>query len=114
MYPKAHVPHKQPQAVDEFFGALESQKNDLKALQRERAALKKLENVRRDHETRISGLQKEQEEDMMKAALIEANLEVVIFLFLRRQQFSKQHSNQALLALKHKNRLKYWPTFRYR
>nr|CAB3264294.1 nuclear export mediator factor NEMF [Phallusia mammillata] len=64
-------------AVDEFFGSLESQKQDLKALQYERSALKKLDNIRKDHESRITGLQKEQEEDKVKAALIEENLDVV-------------------------------------
>jgi len=61
-------------AVDEFYGAMQSQKNDLKQLQREKQAMKKLENVKRDHESRINGLKVEQEEDCMKAELIEANL----------------------------------------
>jgi len=61
-------------AVDEFYGAMQSQKNDLKQLQREKQAMKKLENVRKDHESRINGLRVEQEEDCMKAELIEANL----------------------------------------
>uniref|UniRef100_F6TDD6 Ribosome quality control complex subunit NEMF n=1 Tax=Ciona intestinalis TaxID=7719 RepID=F6TDD6_CIOIN len=64
-------------AVDEFFGSLESQKNDMKSLQRERAAMRKLENVRKDHESRLSGLRSEQESDEMKAALIETNLHLV-------------------------------------
>jgi len=64
-------------AVDEFFGTLESQKSDLKVVQREKAAMKKLENVRKDHEARIAGLQQEQDVDRMKASLIEDNLELV-------------------------------------
>ncbi|XP_078495726.1 LOW QUALITY PROTEIN: ribosome quality control complex subunit NEMF-like [Ciona intestinalis] len=64
-------------AVDEFFGSLESQKNDMKSLQRERAAMRKLENVRKDHESRLSGLRSEQETDETKAALIETNLHLV-------------------------------------
>lgn len=34
------------EAVDEFFSAFESQKLELKAVQQEREAMKKLENVR--------------------------------------------------------------------
>ncbi|XP_078482629.1 ribosome quality control complex subunit NEMF [Ciona intestinalis] len=64
-------------AVDEFFGSLESQKNDMKSLQRERAAMRKLENVRKDHESRLNGLRSEQETDETKAALIETNLHLV-------------------------------------
>lgn len=59
---------------------MQSQKNDLKQLQREKQAMKKLENVRKDHESRINGLRFEQEEDCMKAELIEANLADVSFL----------------------------------
>ena len=65
------------QAVDEFYGTLEAQKSDLKVVQREKAAMKKLENVRKDHEARIAGLQQEQDVDKMKASLIEDNLELV-------------------------------------
>ncbi|XP_076818942.1 ribosome quality control complex subunit NEMF-like isoform X2 [Clavelina lepadiformis] len=64
-------------AVDDFYGSLESQKSDMKALQKERAAMKKLENVRRDHETRLEGLRKEQDVDKQKAFIIEANLDLV-------------------------------------
>ena len=46
-------------------------------VQREKAAMKKLENVRKDHEARIAGLQQEQDVDRMKASLIEDNLELV-------------------------------------
>lgn len=44
------------QAVDEFFSKMESQKIDMKALQQEKQALKKLENVKRDHEQRLEAL----------------------------------------------------------
>ncbi|CAK8671824.1 unnamed protein product [Clavelina lepadiformis] len=64
-------------AVDDFYGSLESQKSDMKALQKERAAMKKLENVRRDHETRLEGLRKEQDVDKQKAFIIEAILDLV-------------------------------------
>ena len=39
-------------AVDEFFSQLESQKIDMKVAQQEKHALKKLENIKKDHETR--------------------------------------------------------------
>lgn len=48
------------QAVDEFFSKMEGQKIDLKALSQEKMALKKLENVRNDHQRRIEQLQKNQ------------------------------------------------------
>jgi len=48
------------QAVDEFFSKMESQKIDMKALSQEKTAMKKLENVRKDHERRIELLQKSQ------------------------------------------------------
>ncbi|KFO96625.1 Nuclear export mediator factor Nemf, partial [Calypte anna] len=64
-------------AVDEFYSKLEGQKIDLKALQQEKQALKKLENVRRDHENRLEALQQAQEVDKIKGELIEMNLEIV-------------------------------------
>ncbi|KAL8598247.1 hypothetical protein ACOMHN_035197 [Nucella lapillus] len=64
-------------AVDEFFSKLESQKLDLKVLHQEKAALKKLDNVKKDHEKRINELQKEQDKDIMRGQLIEMNLELV-------------------------------------
>lgn len=48
------------QAVDEFFSKMESQKIDMKALQQEKQALKKLENVKRDHEQRLEALHQAQ------------------------------------------------------
>lgn len=47
-------------AVDEFFSKMESQKIDMKALQQEKQALKKLENVKRDHEQRLDALHQAQ------------------------------------------------------
>uniref|UniRef100_A0A8D0L2F3 Ribosome quality control complex subunit NEMF n=1 Tax=Sphenodon punctatus TaxID=8508 RepID=A0A8D0L2F3_SPHPU len=64
-------------AVDEFYSKLEGQKIDLKALQQEKQALKKLENVRKDHEHRLDALQQAQEVDKIKGELVEMNLEVV-------------------------------------
>ena len=44
-------------ACDQFYSELEAQKLDLKAVQQEKAVVKKLENVKKDHETRIEKLQ---------------------------------------------------------
>ncbi|KAJ6654024.1 hypothetical protein lerEdw1_007533 [Lerista edwardsae] len=64
-------------AVDEFYSKLEGQKIDLKALQQEKQALKKLENVRKDHEHRLEVLHQAQEIDKVKGELVEINLEMV-------------------------------------
>ncbi|XP_070834821.1 ribosome quality control complex subunit NEMF [Chaetodon trifascialis] len=64
-------------AVDEFFSKMESQKIDMKALQQEKQALKKLENVKRDHVQRLEALHQAQEVDRLKGELVEMNLPVV-------------------------------------
>ncbi|XP_044520725.1 nuclear export mediator factor NEMF isoform X2 [Gracilinanus agilis] len=64
-------------AVDEFYSKLEGQKIDLKALQQEKQALKKLDNVRKDHEHRLEALHQAQEIDKIKGELIEMNLHTV-------------------------------------
>ncbi|KAL1257316.1 hypothetical protein QQF64_010560 [Cirrhinus molitorella] len=64
-------------AVDEFFSKMESQKLDMKALQQEKHALKKLDNVRRDHEQRLEALHQAQEVDRLKGELVEMNLHTV-------------------------------------
>ncbi|XP_034933675.1 nuclear export mediator factor NEMF [Chelonus insularis] len=64
-------------AVDEYFSTMEGQKLDFKALAQEREALKKLENVRKDHDQRLAGLGKVQEEDKKKAELISRNQALV-------------------------------------
>ncbi|XP_067847927.1 ribosome quality control complex subunit NEMF-like isoform X2 [Heptranchias perlo] len=64
-------------AVDEFYSKSESQKIDIKALQQEKQALKKLDNVRKDHEKRLEALQANQEYDKVKGELIEINLTIV-------------------------------------
>ncbi|XP_023208822.1 nuclear export mediator factor NEMF [Xiphophorus maculatus] len=64
-------------AVDEFFSKMESQKIDMKALQQEKQALKKLENVKKDHEQRLEALHQAQEVDRVKGELVEMNLAVV-------------------------------------
>ncbi|XP_028994369.1 ribosome quality control complex subunit NEMF-like [Betta splendens] len=64
-------------AVDEFFSKMESQRIDMKALQQEKQALKKLENVKKDHEQRLEALHQAQEVDRVKGELVEMNLPVV-------------------------------------
>ncbi|TSW08327.1 Nuclear export mediator factor NEMF [Bagarius yarrelli] len=64
-------------AVDEFFSKMESQKIDMKALQQEKQALKKLENVKKDHEQRLEALHQAQEVDRLKGELLEINLPIV-------------------------------------
>ena len=44
--------------MDEFFSKLEGQKIDLKALNQEKSAMKKLDNIRQDHQRRITELKK--------------------------------------------------------
>lgn len=63
--------------MDEFFSSLESQKIDMKAVHQEKEAMKKLENVRKDHDQRLVALEKTQEVDKQKAELITRNLELV-------------------------------------
>lgn len=64
-------------AVDEFFSKMESQKIDIKALQQEKQAMKKLENVKKDHEQRLEALHQAQEVDRLKGELVEMNLPIV-------------------------------------
>lgn len=65
------------EAVDEFFSTQESQKIDMKTLQQEREALKKLSNVKRDHSKRLEELNKVQDVDRRKAELITCNQSLV-------------------------------------
>ena len=64
-------------ACDQFFSQIESQKIEMKTVQQEKAALKKLDNVKKDHENRIKSLQELQAIDRRKAELIEMNCEIV-------------------------------------
>jgi len=64
-------------ACDNFFSQLEAQKIELKTVQQERNAMKKLENVKKDHETRIRSLQELQALDRRKGELIEMNSKLV-------------------------------------
>lgn len=64
-------------AVDEFYSTFEGQKIDLRALQQEKEALKKLDNIKKDHIHRLTELEKAQETDKQKAELITRNQELV-------------------------------------
>ncbi|XP_062324642.1 ribosome quality control complex subunit NEMF-like [Osmerus eperlanus] len=64
-------------AVDEFYSKMESQKLDVKALHQEKQALKKLDNVKKDHVQRLEALHQAQEVDRVKGELVEMNLQVV-------------------------------------
>nr|XP_023014500.1 nuclear export mediator factor NEMF homolog [Leptinotarsa decemlineata] len=65
------------EAVDVFFSSLESQKLELRAVQQERDAMKKLENVRKDHDHRLEALERTQDIDRQKAELITRNQKLV-------------------------------------
>ncbi|XP_039492628.1 nuclear export mediator factor NEMF homolog [Drosophila santomea] len=65
------------EAVDEFYSTQESQKIDMKTLQQEREALKKLSNVKNDHAKRLEELTKVQDVDRKKAELITSNQSLV-------------------------------------
>ncbi|CAF4458371.1 unnamed protein product, partial [Rotaria sp. Silwood2] len=64
-------------AVDEFFSKLEAQRVEGHIVQKERDALKKLENVKKDHQKRLDELQSAQNEDVRKAYIIEINADLV-------------------------------------
>ncbi|XP_022817597.1 nuclear export mediator factor NEMF homolog [Spodoptera litura] len=73
-----HAEHETfDRAVDEFFSTLEGQKIDMKTVQVEREALKKLQNVRNDHEKRVTELCRAQDEDQKAAELISRNQPLV-------------------------------------
>ena len=63
-------------AVDEFFSQLESQKLDVKVAQQEKQAMKKLDNIKKDHESRLQQLEKEQSKDRICGEFIEMNAEL--------------------------------------
>jgi len=64
-------------ACDQFFSKVEAQKIELKTVHQEKAAVKKLENVKKDHENRIKSLQELQHFDRKKGEFIEMNSEIV-------------------------------------
>uniref|UniRef100_A0A1I7V9U2 Nuclear export mediator factor NEMF n=1 Tax=Loa loa TaxID=7209 RepID=A0A1I7V9U2_LOALO len=65
------------ECVDEFFSKLELQKADVKALNAEKEAMKKLNNVIKDQQDRIAALKVAQLEREEMAELIELNSDLV-------------------------------------
>lgn len=63
--------------VDEFFSKIESQKLDMKQLNQEKEAIKKLERVKLDQQKRLDELKVGQEVDRKKAELITTNQAIV-------------------------------------
>ncbi|KAJ1548472.1 hypothetical protein HK405_003067, partial [Cladochytrium tenue] len=64
-------------AVDQFYSLIESQRLAYKARQLDQAATKKIEAVKAKHETHVAELASVREVSSLKAAAIEANLEIV-------------------------------------
>uniref|UniRef100_A0AC35U2M6 NFACT-R_1 domain-containing protein n=1 Tax=Rhabditophanes sp. KR3021 TaxID=114890 RepID=A0AC35U2M6_9BILA len=64
-------------AVDEFYSKLDSQKSEKRALQVEKDALKKVENVKKDHEERLKALLISQVSQKERAQRIEMNVELI-------------------------------------
>lgn len=60
-------------SVDEFYSTMIGQKIDMKTFNQECEALKKLSNVKRDHEKRLEDLSKQQHLNRQKAELITRN-----------------------------------------
>ncbi|KAF9434513.1 hypothetical protein BGZ76_007890 [Entomortierella beljakovae] len=63
-------------SVDEFFSAIESQRLEVKKRAQEEHAQKKLDSVRMEHFGRVRGLEETQQLNVLKAELIESNLEM--------------------------------------
>ncbi|TKR80542.1 hypothetical protein L596_014600 [Steinernema carpocapsae] len=64
-------------AVDEFYSKIQEQKAQQRALNAQRDALKKLDNVKKDHSERIEALKQAQVDQERKAELILANTKLV-------------------------------------
>ncbi len=83
--------------MDEFFSQLESQKIDVKVAQQEKQAMKKLENIKKDHESRLQLLEQEQAQDRRCGELIGKRLNFILpaNIGLREQVFlSPLHSGR--------------------
>lgn len=84
-------------AVDEFYSTMVGQKIDLKTYQHECEALKKLSNVKKDHEKRLEDLSKAQELNKHRAELITRNQELInSILFTLRSLIANQMSWDAI------------------
>uniref|UniRef100_A0A914EJD4 Nuclear export mediator factor NEMF n=1 Tax=Acrobeloides nanus TaxID=290746 RepID=A0A914EJD4_9BILA len=65
------------EAVDTFYSLLDDQKAEQQAMAAEKEAVKKLNNVKKDHETRIKALEEVQITQQQRAERIELNRELV-------------------------------------
>lgn len=80
-------------AVDTFFSSIEAQKLDQRIYQKERDAMKKLDNIKRDHEKRLLDLEEQQKVDNRRGYLIEINNDLVEkALFILRSALARQMS----------------------
>ncbi|XP_025423052.1 nuclear export mediator factor NEMF homolog [Sipha flava] len=93
------------EAVDEFYSNLESQKYDVKCMQQEKGAVKKLQNITKDHEERLRKLQEAQDEDKIKAELITNNLDLVdnSIQFIRQAVAKQLHWDEILDMIRQLN-----------
>lgn len=64
-------------SVDAFYSLLDHQKLEQKGMQAEKEAIKKLNNVKKDHERRVKALDEHQEQQQTRAELIESNRDLV-------------------------------------
>lgn len=84
-------------AVDEFYSTMIGQKIDLKTYQQECEALKKLSNVKKDHEKRLEELNKAQRANKQRADLITRNQDLInSVLFTLRSLIANQMSWDAI------------------
>ena len=65
------------EAVDKYYNLLDEQKVEQKFLNAEKQALKKLDNVKKDHEMRVKQLDEVQSTHTVKGHIIEVNRELV-------------------------------------
>lgn len=80
-------------AVDMFFSSIESQKLDQRIYHKEREAMKKLDNIKRDHEKRLLDLEEQQKVDNRRGYLVETNNDLVEkALFILRSALARQMS----------------------
>ncbi|CCD73050.1 Nuclear export mediator factor NEMF [Caenorhabditis elegans] len=85
------------EAVDEFYSRIETQKQEQKAVNMEKQALKKLENVEKDQKDRIEALQLTQSQREQMANRIILNTELVEkALLLIRSALANQFSWQTI------------------
>uniref|UniRef100_A0A1I7U324 NFACT-R_1 domain-containing protein n=1 Tax=Caenorhabditis tropicalis TaxID=1561998 RepID=A0A1I7U324_9PELO len=89
------------ESVDEFYSRIETQKQEQKAINMEKQALKKLENVEKDQKERIEALQMTQEQREHMANRIILNQELVEkALLLIRSALANQFSWQTIEEMK--------------